>query len=212
MILCTHRKQFSQTCQKVFARRPNVFRWLVKTVRTPAIFFRKLIFFQGFRWTCGILFWQSCWNSFNKKLRKFAQKTKIIKKYDFSKKNSIKLFLGHVEYSFHSRTLFARHPKRTGKSFFLHKFSSNFIYLEVKCTFLDRPEKRLPEGPVFSCQSPQKNWKFTWIFRNYFSSKFTYGHVEYTIDNPIEKNWQLAEFFSLSVRRRKKQFKNFPGK
>ena len=46
-----------------------------------------------------------------------------------------------------------------GKVSSIKKFSSNFFYLEVKCTFLDRAEKRLPEGPVFSCQSPQKNWK-----------------------------------------------------
>ena len=48
-----------------------------------------------------------------------------------------------------------------GKVSSIKKFSSIFIYLEIKCTFLDRAEKRLPEGPVFSCQSPQKNWKLT---------------------------------------------------
>ena len=96
-----------------------------------------------------------------------------------------------------------------GKVTSFKKFSSNFIYLQVKCTFLDRPEKRLPEGPVFSCQGPQKKWKLTKIFRNYFSSKCSNGHVEYTIDNPIGKNWQIAKTSLLKVRRRKKKFKTF---
>ena len=65
MIPWTRRKQFSQTCRKVFARRPKVFRSLVETVRTPTIFSKKVIFFQVFRWTCRILFWQSCWTFSN---------------------------------------------------------------------------------------------------------------------------------------------------
>ena len=94
MIPWTRRKQFSQTCRKVFARGPKVFRSFVETVRTSRIFSKKVVFFQGFRWTCGILFWQSCWNFFNKKLKKFAQKTKIIKKIQFFQRNSTKKFLG----------------------------------------------------------------------------------------------------------------------
>ena len=54
---------------------------LWKRLEHLKFFRKKVIFFQGFRWICGILFWQSCWISFNEKLRKFAKKTKILNKY-----------------------------------------------------------------------------------------------------------------------------------
>ena len=53
------------------------------------------------------------------------------------------------------------------------------------------------------------NWKLEKFFRKYLSSKCSHGHVEYTIDNAIEKYWQKAKIFSLSVRKRKKKLKTF---
>ena len=124
--------------------------------------FKKLVFFQGFRWTCGILYWQSCWSSFNKNLKKVAQKTKITKKYTFFPiKTPLKYSSGHVGYNFYNRTHFACRPKWTGKSFFFQYFLLKFIYLEVKCTFLDRPKNACRKAQFFSCQSPQKYWKLT---------------------------------------------------
>ena len=46
---------------------------------------------------------------------------------------------------------------------------------------------------IFSCQNPQNNWKFEYFFRKYFSSKCSYGHVEYTIDNPNEKKMTKSQ-------------------
>ena len=73
MILWMRWKQFSQNCQNVFVRSPKFFRYFLKTIRTATIFSTKLIFFQGFLWSCRIQFWQSCRRSFDKKLKKFAQ-------------------------------------------------------------------------------------------------------------------------------------------
>ena len=124
MIPWTRRKQFSQPCRKAFARGLKVFHSLVKTVTTPTIFSKKGNFFQGFRWTCGILFWQSCWTSFNKKLKKFAQKTKIIKKiHIFSQKNSIKTFLWTRWIQFSQPNTFCLSSKMDREKFFLSRNS-----------------------------------------------------------------------------------------
>ena len=86
------------TSKAVFTTLPKSFRQKAESLpltcengKNTYNFFRKLIFFQGFRWTCGRLFWQSCWTSFNKKLKKFAQKTKIIKKIHFFPKKLHKI-------------------------------------------------------------------------------------------------------------------------
>ena len=150
MIPWTRRKQFLQPCRKVFARGPKVFRSLVKTVRTPTIFSKKVIFFQGFWWTCGFLFWQSCWNSFNKKLKKFAQKTKVIEKvYIFTKKYLHKNFpRDTLNTVFTTEQFLLVVQNGQGKISSFKKFSWKFIYLQLNCTFLDHAEKRLPEGPI----------------------------------------------------------------
>ena len=101
-------------------------------------FFKKLFLFQGFLWTRRIQFWQSCGKSFDKIPISFPQKTKKKKIYIFSKKNLIRMFLGHVEYCVLQRkNFFPRCPKETEKSFFSKQFSSKFIYGDVKCSFFN---------------------------------------------------------------------------
>ena len=95
------------------------------------------------------------------------------------------------------------------QNFFFEKFSSKCIYRDVKWSFFKPVKKTLPDERIFSCQSPQKNWKLEYFSRKFFSSKCSYGHVEYTIGNSIEKNWQKIENFLLSIRKRKKKFKIF---
>ena len=73
IILCTHRKQYSQPCQKVSVKSLKVFRSFLKKIKTPTIFPRKLIFFQDFLWTRRFQYWQSCSKYFDKKLKQFAQ-------------------------------------------------------------------------------------------------------------------------------------------
>ena len=73
------------------------------------------------------------------------------------------------------------------RNFFFKKFSSESIYRDVKCNFFKPAEKSLPESRFFSSLSPKKNWNRKDIFAKRFSSKCSYGHVEYTIDNPFEK-------------------------
>ena len=99
--------------------------------------------------------------------------------------------------------------KRWQRKVFFKKFSSKCIYRDVKCSFCNPAEKRLPVERFFSCQSPQKKWKLKYFFKEDFSSNCSYGNVENTIDNLIEKKRQKAKTFSLSVRKRKKKFKTF---
>ena len=42
------------------------------------------------------------------------------------------------------------------KNFFLKKFSSRYIYRDVKWNLFKPAEKSLPHERIFSCQSPQK--------------------------------------------------------
>ena len=58
--LWTDWKQFSQSCQKILAKRPKVFFSILKEGRTPTSFSKKLLFFQVFPWTRRFQFWQSC--------------------------------------------------------------------------------------------------------------------------------------------------------
>ena len=99
---------------------------------------------------------------------------------------------------------------RNWQRIFFSKKSFQNVSIETKqCSFFNPAEKSLPNDRIFSCQSPQKNWKLEYFYKKIFSSKGSYGHVEYTIDNPIEKNWQKTKIFSLSVRKRTKKFNTF---
>ena len=163
MIPWTRRKQFSQPCRKAFARGLKVFHSLVKTVTTPTIFSKKGNFFPRFP--------VDMWNSvlailldfFQQKTEKVCPKNENHKKntHFFPKKLNKNIPLDTLNTVFTTEHFLLVVQNGQRKVFSFKKFSSNFFYLEVKCTFLDRPEKRLPEGPVFSCQSPQKNWKLT---------------------------------------------------
>ena len=61
-----------------------------------------------------------------------------------------------------------------------------------------RPSRKtLAGGPSFFLSKSAKELKtYVKVGRKYFSSKCSYGHVEYTIDNPIEKNWQSQNIFA----------------
>ena len=111
-------------------------------------FFKKVNFLPRVLRTHRIQFWQPCANFFDKKLKKFAQKTKMKENDIFSKKNSIKYSSGHVDYN--QKILWQ-------KKFFFKKFSSKYIYRDVKCSFLKPAEKNLPESRFFSGQSPKRS-------------------------------------------------------
>ena len=91
------------TSKAVFTTLPKSFRQMVenfsliseKKTKAPTIFSKNLIFFLDFLWTRRFQFWQPCSKYFDQKLKKFAQKTKLIKKFTFPlKKTFVKMFLG----------------------------------------------------------------------------------------------------------------------
>ena len=82
-------KKFSSEGWKFFAHF-----WQKKT-KTPTIFSKNLIFFKSVLSTRRFQFRQSCSKYSDKTLKKFAQKTKLLKnKYIFLKKTFVKMFLG----------------------------------------------------------------------------------------------------------------------
>ena len=158
------------TSKAVFATLPKSFRQRAESLsltcengkNTNNLFEKRVFYFQGFRWTCGILFWQSCWNSFKKNWKSSLKKRKSLKIiHFFIEKLHINFTRDTLKTVFTSEHFLLVVQNGHGKVSSFKKFSSNIFYLEVKCTFLDRPEKRLPDGPVLSCQNPQKNWKLT---------------------------------------------------
>ena len=93
------------------------------------------------------------------KTEKVRSKNENHKKIRFSQKNSIKLFLGHVEYSFHSRTLFASRPKWTGKSYFFQEILLKF-YLPTGKMHFSRPSRKTLAGrPSFFLSRSTKEMK-----------------------------------------------------
>ena len=59
--------------------------------------------------------------------------------------------------------------KNDREKFFFKQFFPNYIFRDVKCTFLEPAEKRLPEDRIVSCQEPQKIWKLQKNFQKTFS-------------------------------------------
>ena len=159
------------TSKAVFTTLPKRFRQKAESLPLPCgngkntyNFFKKLIFFQGFRWTCGILFWQSCWTSFNKKLKKIAQKTKIIEKIHFSQKNSIKKFLGTHWIQFLQPNAFCSSSKMDREKFLLSIISPQ-IFLPRGEMHFSRPSRKMPAGrPSFFLSKSAKELK---IYMNF---------------------------------------------
>ena len=96
MILCTRWKQFSQPCQKSFRQKVENFSLNSdKKKQKHQLFSQNLFFFKGFLSTRRFQFRQSSSNYSDKMLKKFAQKTKLLKNnYIFLKKTFVKMFLG----------------------------------------------------------------------------------------------------------------------
>ena len=95
MILCTRWKQFSQPCQKFSSEGWKFFAHFWQKKQKHQVFSKNLIFFKGFLSTRRFQFRQTCSNYSDKMLKKFAQKTKLLKnKYIFLKKTFVKMFLG----------------------------------------------------------------------------------------------------------------------
>ena len=151
-------KAVCTTLPKNFPRRPKFLRSFLETIRTAKVFSTKLYFSS--KVSCGHVGF-SFDNPVGKLLTKYPKfllnKRKGRKYTFFSEKNLIRMFLGSRRIlCFTTEKLFARCLKTTERSFFFKQFSSNYIFRDVKCTFLELAEKRLPEDRIFSCQSPQK--------------------------------------------------------
>ena len=102
----------------------------------------------------------------------------------------------------------ARCPKMTEKIFFQTIFLK--IYLQRrKMHFSRRCRKTLAGRPIFFLSSPQKKWKLKWFSRKNFSSKFAYGHVEYTFDNLIGQNLIKSRGFFAQFLKTEKKLKTF---
>ena len=91
------------TLEAVFKTLPKSFRQKVenfslisdKKKQKHQVFSKNLIFFKGFLSTRRFQFRQTCSNYSDKTLKKFAQKTKLLKnKNIFLKKTFVKMFLG----------------------------------------------------------------------------------------------------------------------
>ena len=192
-----------------FCQKAEFFSLISENDKNTKNFFKKLFFFQGFLWTRRSQFWQSCGKSFDKN-QKFSLNKRKWKKYTFFPKNLFIIFLGSRRIlCLTTEKKIARCPKTTERSFFLKHFSSNYIYRDVKCTFLEPAEKRLPANRIFSCQSPQKNWKLKYFSRKKIPSKFAYGYVEYTFDNLIGQTLIEGRFFFAQCPRKEKKLKTF---
>ena len=144
-----------------FCQKAEFFSLISENDKNTYNFFKKLFLFQGFLWTRRFQFWQSCGKSFDKIPKSFPQKTKKKKIYIFSKKNLIRMFLGHVEYRVLQRkNFFSSLSKRDREKFFSKQFSSKFIYRDVKCSFFNSAEESLPESRLFSRSKSEKELKF----------------------------------------------------
>ena len=132
IFLCTHRKQYSQPCQKVFVKSLKVFCSFLKKIKTPTIFSKNFIFFKGFLSTSRFQFRQSCSKYSDKKLKNFAQKTQLMKKlYIFLKKTFIKMFLGTRRIQFLQQKKLCSLSINDRENFFSKNFTQ-IISLETK--------------------------------------------------------------------------------
>ena len=162
IIFCPHRNQYSQPCQKVFVKGLKVFCSYLEKIKTPVTFSKNLNLFKGFLSTRRFQVRQSCSKYSDKMLKKFEQKTKLIKIYTFSsKKPSLKCSSWQVEYSFYNRKSYARCPKLT-ENFCFKKLSSNFIYRDEKMQFIQPGRRKLAEWANFFLSKSAKELK-TWI-------------------------------------------------
>ena len=89
---------------------------------------------------------------------------------------------------------------------FFETLSSENIYRDVKCSFSNLPKKACLNAEFVSSHSPEKNWNRREIFKEHFSSKCSHGHVEYTLDNSVEKKLIRSQsFFAQSAKKLKKK-------
>ena len=132
-----------------------------------------------------------------------------MKKYTFFPKNLFRMFLGtRTKLCFTPTKNIVLCPKMTEKSFFQTIFLK--IYLQRrKMHFSRRCRKTLAGRSNFFLSSPQKNWKLKWFSRKKFSSKFAYGHVEYTFDNLIGQNLIKSRSFFAQFPKKEKKLKTF---
>ena len=152
-------KTVCTTLPKKFARSPKFFRSFLKTISTAIVFFQKTYFSS--KVSCGHVgfsFDNSVGCRLTKKLKKFAQQTKLKKNYIFFKKSFIRKFPGTRRIVF-LQPILCSLSKNDREMFFSQKLSSKNIYRNVKCSFLKPAQKSLAEGRNFFRSSSEKNWK-----------------------------------------------------
>ena len=168
-----------------------------KDKNTWKFFQKKIIFFKCFLSTGRLQFWQSCLKYCHKKLKKFAQKTKLITKYTFSsQKTFVKMFLGTRRIQFLQPKIFCSSSKMDREKFLLSIISPQTILPRGETHFSRASRRTLAGRPSFFLSTSAKELKtYVKMGRKYFSSKCSYGHVEYTFDNPIGKKLTNSQKF-----------------
>ena len=188
MIIGTHQKQFSQRCRKIFARGSKFLAHFWKRIAHTQ-FFQQSIFLSSFLVETYIsvlatlpeVFWQ------NKK--KIRPKSKIYEKYTFfSKKNVIEMILGTWRILFFLIGKFLLIVQKWQIVFLPANCPLNVSIETRNAVFSHLHKKSCRKAKIFSGQVPKKYRKCKKkIFKNYFSTKCSYVHVEYTSVNPIGK-------------------------
>ena len=146
MIIWTHQKQFSQPCRKIFARRPEVFGSFLKKNRTHTYFSKKNIFLPIFLWQRTSRLGQSCWKSFDRKLKNFTQWTIMLENLHFFEKTTLGCSSGHVLTT--GKFLVVVQKWRT-KLFFLKRSHQNMSIETWNAVFSNLPKKTCRKAEFF---------------------------------------------------------------
>ena len=117
--------QFSQPSRKLFARRPNVFRSLLKTIRTHKIVLKKKHFSS--KVSCGNVhfsFGNPAGSLLTKNGTSSLKKRKLWEIYSFFRKKFNKMTIGTCRILFLQPEIFCSSSKNDKKVSFSKKFSS----------------------------------------------------------------------------------------
>ena len=204
--------QLSQLSRNFFARRPNIFRSLLKTIRTHKNVLKKKHFSS--KVSCGNVhfsFGNAAGSLLTKNGTSSLKKRKLREINIFFKKNSSKWPSGHVEYCFYNRKVFAHCPKMTKKFLFPKNFHQNKPMETWNAVLSNLLRKSCRRAEIFSGQSPKKNWKLEKKIENIFRRSVPMDAENTNLTNPSKNIWQNAKFFC-SVSKKNKKSVWFPAK
>ena len=120
-------------------------------------FFSKIFSFQDFLWKRTFQFWQTCWKSFDKKLKQFAQRTKNMKNIHFIFKKKHLWNDPRDMYNTVSTTgKFLLIVQKWQKAFFPTNFSLNKSIETWNAVLSHLHKKSCRKAEVFSGQVPKK--------------------------------------------------------